>query len=54
MMSGKLVITGTRIPVLVVLERAHSGEDIPDLARDYQLDQKLIRQALAHIESKAA
>lgn len=53
-MSGRLVITGTRIPVNVVLQRNVAGESIPSLAKDYRLPEGSIRQALDHLVQKKA
>jgi uncharacterized protein (DUF433 family) len=52
-MSGRLVVRGTRIPVSVLLleSRRKSAEQ---LARDYQLTPKVVREALSHFDSKAA
>lgn len=48
-MSGRLVITGTRIPVKVVWSRKESGEKIPALAQDYGITEQIIEQALRHV-----
>ncbi len=53
-MSGKLVITGTRIPVEVVVQRASEGEDIPSLAKDYRLSVDSITEAMSHLVPQAA
>jgi uncharacterized protein (DUF433 family) len=53
-MSGRLVITGTRIPVHVVAMRKRSGEEVRDLARDYGIPQVIIKQALRHIGLRKA
>jgi len=49
-MSGRLVVTGTRIPVTVLLGRRRSGAGIEDIARDYGLDSGIVQQALTHID----
>ncbi len=49
-MSGRLVITGTRIPVQVLLSRKHAGESIPHIANDYDVSEERIILALNHIE----
>jgi uncharacterized protein (DUF433 family) len=49
-LSGRLVVTGTRIPVQVLLSRKSSGESIPRLAHDYELSEETINLALSHIE----
>lgn len=48
-LSGRLVITGTRIPVKVVWERERAGETLPDLANDYGLSEQAITDALRHL-----
>lgn len=55
-MSGRLVITGTRIPVEVIALRKAGGESIPHLAKDYRISEAGIENALEHLvpEKKAA
>jgi uncharacterized protein (DUF433 family) len=53
-MSGRLVITGTRIPVEVVAMRKQSGEKLSTLAKDYRLTEDSLKQALTHLVPKAA
>lgn len=55
-MSGKLVITGTRIPVQVIALRRAAGESVPHLAKDYRIPESGIEFALEHLaqEKKAA
>lgn len=53
-MSGRLVITGTRIPVVVVLQRKLAGETVADLAIDYHLPEGSIQEALTHLVQQAA
>jgi uncharacterized protein (DUF433 family) len=48
-MSGKLVITGTRIPVEDVVQRASEGEKIANLAKDYRLSTDSIVEAMRHL-----
>jgi uncharacterized protein (DUF433 family) len=43
---GRLVLTGTGIPTQAIAERFGEGDDIDDLARDYELDPAQIQQAL--------
>jgi uncharacterized protein (DUF433 family) len=43
---GRLVLTGTGIPTQAIAERFGEGDDIDDLARDYELDRAQIQQAL--------
>jgi uncharacterized protein (DUF433 family) len=49
-LSGRLVITGTRIPVMSVAVRTKSGEPLPDIAKDYGISQQRITQSLRHLE----
>ena len=53
-MSGRLVITGTRIPVQTIMQRKESGEDIPRISSDYHLPQVVVEQALRHLVPQAA
>lgn len=55
-MSGQLVITGTRIPVQVIALRKAAGESVPYLAKDYRITEAGIEHALEHFvqEKKAA
>ncbi len=48
-LSGRLVVTGTRIPVDVLAEGMQSGKEIVDIARDYELDGETVKKALIHI-----
>jgi uncharacterized protein (DUF433 family) len=48
-MSGRLVVTGTRIPVLTLLGRKRSGEKVEEIARDYGLDPDAVDKAITHI-----
>lgn len=48
-MSGRLVVTGTRIPVNVLWGRKRAGVEVAEIAADYGLDRKIVEQALAHI-----
>ena len=49
-MSGRLVLTGTRIPVNMMWGRVKAGEKIEEIAEDYRMDTLRVRQALAHID----
>jgi len=49
-MSGRLVITGTRIPVHVLWRRRIAGQSPSDLAEDYGLSEDLVTKALMHID----
>jgi uncharacterized protein (DUF433 family) len=48
-MSGRLVVIGTRIPVMTLWGRKHAGAKIEEIAADYGLDSKIVEQALTHI-----
>jgi uncharacterized protein (DUF433 family) len=48
-MSGRLVIAGTRIPVNALLGGKRSGETIEEIADDYGLDRDVVEKALIHI-----
>jgi uncharacterized protein (DUF433 family) len=49
-MSGRLVVIGTRIPVSSILARKRAGAKIDEIAADYGLDSHIIQQALMHID----
>jgi uncharacterized protein (DUF433 family) len=53
-MSGRLVVTGTRIPVDILRRRRLSGETPRQLAHDYGIGVDLVQKALLHIGSKKA
>lgn len=48
-MSGRLVVTGTRIPVKVLWGQKRAGTDIDEIAAQYGLDRNMVEQALTHI-----
>jgi uncharacterized protein (DUF433 family) len=48
-MSGRLVVTGTRIPVEILRRRSEAGEMPRELAKDYRISVDLVRNALRHI-----
>lgn len=48
-MSGRLVVTGTRIPVNVLWARKRAGAEVGEIASDYGLDRDIVQQALTHI-----
>lgn len=48
-MSGRLVVTGTRIPVEVLALRNRAGESVRDLSKDYGLPVEAIDDALRHL-----
>jgi uncharacterized protein (DUF433 family) len=49
-MSGRLVLRGTRIPVNMLWGRAKTGEKVEAIAEDYRIDLRQVRQALAHFD----
>lgn len=52
-MSGRLVLSGTRITVNLLWGRMKAGEKVEDIAEDYRINERQVRQALAHIDEKA-
>ena len=48
-MSGRLVVTGTRIPVTVIWGRKRAGASPEEIAKDYGLDRDIVEKALTHI-----
>lgn len=52
-MSGRLVVRGTRIPLAVLATEARDRTP-EDLARDFNLSVDLVREALSHFDRKAA
>jgi len=48
-MSGRLVVAGTRIPVATLAGRKRAGESPAEIAKDYELDREIVEKALAHI-----
>ena len=51
-LSGRLVITGTRIPARVVRSRSIGGETPEQIARDYGISPELVSKALIHLDKK--
>ena len=49
-MSGRLVVTGTRIPVSTIWGLKRAGSRVDDIAADYGLDREIVQQALTHID----
>lgn len=49
-MSGRLVVIGTRIPVSVLSGRERAGAKVEEIAADYGLDRRIVEQALTHID----
>ncbi len=48
-MSGRLVVVDTRIPVNTLLGYKRAGETIVQIANDYSLDPEVVEKALIHI-----
>jgi uncharacterized protein (DUF433 family) len=48
-MSGRLVVIGTRIPVTVLWGRKRAGANVEEIAKDYGLDTDTVEKALTHI-----
>ena len=48
-MSGRLVVSGTRIPVAALLESKRSGESAEEIARDFGLERAAVEKALIHV-----
>lgn len=48
-MSGRLVVTGTRVPARVLWLRKQSGETVRDLAREYRLSRRTVALTLKHL-----
>lgn len=48
-MSGRLVVRNTRIPVSALLESKRCGAKIQEIARDFDLDSDIVEKALVHI-----
>jgi uncharacterized protein (DUF433 family) len=49
-MSGRLVVTGTRVPVTVLVRKRMLGKSIADIARSFGLSIQIVEKALDHIE----
>lgn len=47
-LSGRLVVTGTRIPVRILVNRVRAGEKIREVAKDYGIDPELVKRAVSH------
>jgi uncharacterized protein (DUF433 family) len=48
-MSGRLVVFGTRVPVNTILGNKRSGKTVEQIANDYSLDPEVVEKALIHI-----
>jgi uncharacterized protein (DUF433 family) len=53
-LSGTLVVTGTRIPVKVLQGRNQAGESSAQLAKDYGIELDIVKQALAHFDKQTS
>jgi uncharacterized protein (DUF433 family) len=49
-LSGRLVVTGTRVPVRTLWKRRLTGETPEELADDYRIGAETVRKALEHFE----
>lgn len=53
-MSGRLVVAGTRVPVSLLKAETLSGKTVKALARDYRLPIRRVKEALSHLDTQAA
>ena len=53
-LSGRLVVTGTRVPVETLAGYFTSGKTIEQIAELYRLDVDTVRKALQHLELETA
>jgi uncharacterized protein (DUF433 family) len=51
---GRPVIAGTRIKTAVLFERFEAGESVPDLAKDFDLEQRQVEDAIRCEQAHAA
>jgi uncharacterized protein (DUF433 family) len=49
-MSGRAVLTGTRIPITVLIGMKRSGKTPREIARSYHVDPESVEKALLHLE----
>jgi len=49
-MSGRLVVTGTRIPVTTLLGQKRAGAKVEEIAADFGLERDVVEQAIAHLD----
>jgi uncharacterized protein (DUF433 family) len=47
-MSGRLVVAGTRIPVNAIWGQKRAGVSVEEIAKDYRLSTELVEKALLH------
>lgn len=51
-MSGELVVSGTRIPASLIVSRVASGKSIEEIAGMYRLNIDLIQRVLSYLEPR--
>jgi uncharacterized protein (DUF433 family) len=49
-MSGRLVVAGTRIPVTTLWGQKRAGAKVDEIAKEYGLDREIVEKALTHID----
>jgi uncharacterized protein (DUF433 family) len=49
-MSGRLVVTGTRVPVQILLGKQLSGKSFEQIALAYRISAETVEKALRHID----
>jgi uncharacterized protein (DUF433 family) len=49
-LSGRLTVTGTRIPVRALLGKKHAGRSMEQIANSYHIGVETVEKALLHIE----
>lgn len=49
-MSGRAVISGTRIPITLVMGMKKRGKTAADIARNYNLKHEVVEKAIQHLE----
>jgi uncharacterized protein (DUF433 family) len=53
-LSGELVVSGTRIPATLLYAKKLSGKTAEEIASSYHLEPELIRKVLSHFERAKA
>jgi uncharacterized protein (DUF433 family) len=53
-MSGELVVTGTRIPAARIMANYYAGKSADHIADSYRLDRDLIKKVIQHFEREKA
>jgi excisionase family DNA binding protein len=48
--SGRPTVDGTGIPVMMLWQRSQAGEDVEELADDYEIDVSKVKKAIEYIE----